>query len=97
MKNKPSIITFIFVITSLFLVVIFHKITIHNSEDISKNFITLNFIKDVSFILITGFLLRFIIINNDRKNAGILEKLKSNTKEIIESNERYDIVAKATR
>lgn len=96
MKNKPSIITFIFVITSLFLVVIFHKITIHNSEDISKNFITLNFIKDVSFILITGFLLRFIIINNDRKNAGILEKLKSNTKEIIESNERYDIVAKAT-
>jgi PAS domain S-box-containing protein len=96
MKNKSSIITFIFVITSLFLVVIFHKITIHNSEDISKNFITLNFIKDVTFILVTGFILRFIIINNDRKNTGILEKLNSNTKEIIESNERYDIVAKAT-
>lgn len=96
MKNKSSIITFIFVITSLFLVVIFHKLIIYNTENISKDFLVLNFIKDISFILITGIILRFIILNNDRKNTGILEKLSSNTKEIIESNERYDIVAKAT-
>jgi PAS domain S-box-containing protein len=96
MKNKSSIITFIFVISSLFLVVLFHKLIIFNSENISKDFLILNFIKDVSFILITGVIFRFIIINNNRKNAGILEKLNSNTKEIIKSNERYDIVAKAT-
>ena len=95
MKNKSSIITFIFVITSLFLVVIFHKFII-NTETISKDFLMFNFIKDVSFILLTGVILWFIILNNDRKNADILEKLNSNTKEIIKSNERYDIVAKAT-
>jgi len=96
MKNKSTIITFIFIITSLFLVVIFHKLIIFNTGNISKEFLLINFIKDVSFIFITGFILRFIIINNDLKNAGILEKLNSNTQEIIESNERYDIVAKAT-
>ena len=95
MKNKSSIITFIFVITALFLVVIFHKFII-NTETISKDFLMFNFIKDVSFILLTGVILWFIILNNDRKNADILEKLNSNTKEIIKSNERYDIVAKAT-
>lgn len=95
MKNKSSIITFIFVITALFLVVIFHKFII-NTESISKDFLIFNFIKDVSFILLTGVILWFIILNNDRKNADILEKLNSNTKEIIKSNERYDIVAKAT-
>lgn len=96
MKNKSSIIIFIFIITSLFLVVLFHKLLIFNTDNISKEFLLINFIKDVSFIFITGFILRFIIINNDRKNEGILEKLNSNTQEIIESNERYDIVAKAT-
>ena len=95
MKNKSSIITFIFVITALFLVVIFHKFII-NTESISKDFLIFNFIKDVSFIILTGVILWFIILNNDRKNADILEKLNSNTKEIIKSNERYDIVAKAT-
>lgn len=96
MKNKSTIITFIFIITALFLVVIFHKLIIFKTENISKEFLLINFIKDVSFIFITGFILRFIILNNDYKNAGILEKLNSNTQEIIESNERYDIVAKAT-
>lgn len=96
MKNKSSIITFIFIITSLFLVIVFHKLIIFNTENIAKEFLLINFSKDVAFIIITGFILRFIIINNDRKNAGILQKLNSNTKEIIASNERYDIVAKAT-
>lgn len=96
MKNKSSIITFIFIITSLFLVVIFHKFIIYNTENIAQEFLTVNFLKDVAFIIITGLILRFIIVNNDRKNAGILKQLNANTKEIIESNERYDIVAKAT-
>ncbi|MEN2400483.1 PAS domain-containing sensor histidine kinase [Flavobacterium sp. MC2016-06] len=53
-------------------------------------------IKDVFFILTTGLIFKQILSKNDNKNIAIFEKLKETNEEIKESNEKYDIVAKAT-
>lgn len=55
-----------------------------------------NLIKDVIFILFVGLLFRYILSKNEKRNSRILEKIKSNNNEIKESNEKYDIVSKAT-
>lgn len=62
----------------------------------TKALITFHFLKDVLFIIIAGLIIRFVIARNDKRNINILEKLQSSTTEIKDSNERYDIVAKAT-
>lgn len=55
-----------------------------------------NLIKDVIFILFVGLLFRYILYKNEKRNSRILEKIKSNNNEIKESNEKCDIVSKAT-
>ena len=55
-----------------------------------------NLIKDVIFILFVGLLFRYTLSKNEKRNSRILEKIKSNNNEIKESNEKYDIVSKAT-
>ena len=55
-----------------------------------------NLIKDVIFILFVGLFFRYILYKNEKRNSRILEKIKSNNNEIKESNEKYDIVSKAT-
>jgi PAS domain S-box-containing protein len=95
MKNKSNIITFIFVIISLFLTLIAHRLLLNVGKH-NPHFVTYHFIKDTVYILFTGIIIRFIIIQNDNKNISILEKLKRTNNEIKDSNERYDIVAKAT-
>jgi PAS domain S-box-containing protein len=65
---------------------------IKNSTDSSLYF----FIRDFSFILISGIILKYILYRNDQNNKAVFEKLKVTNNEILESNERYDIVAKAT-
>lgn len=62
----------------------------------TKALITFHFLKDVLFIIIAGLIIRFVIAKNDKRNINILEQLQSSTTEIKDSNERYDIVAKAT-
>jgi hypothetical protein len=37
-----------------------------------------------------------ILSENDNRNSTIIQKLKNTIKEITESNEKFDIVAKAT-
>lgn len=54
------------------------------------------YVRDFIFILISGIILKFILYQNDQKNKSVFEKLQVTNNEIIESNERYDIVAKAT-
>ncbi|GAA3750322.1 PAS domain-containing sensor histidine kinase [Flavobacterium ginsengisoli] len=53
-------------------------------------------IKDIIFILITGLVFSFILSKNEKRNITIFEKLNKTNEEIKESNEKYDIVAKAT-
>jgi len=53
-------------------------------------------IKDIVFILITVLVFSFILSKNEKRNITIFEKLNKTNEEIKESNEKYDIVAKAT-
>lgn len=96
MKKKSNIIAFIFVIATLFVAVLSHKIILDLGANDSKSLCMLHFGKDIIFILVAGFVLRFVILKNDEKNEGILKKLTEINNEIRDSNERYDIVAKAT-
>lgn len=53
-------------------------------------------IKDIVFALISGIIIYIILSKRDIRNTAIFKKLKSTNNEIKDSNERYDIVAKAT-
>lgn len=96
MKSKSNIISFVFIISSLFLAIVMHLILRGSFKNDFQSLITFHFIKDVSFIIAAGLLIRFVIARNDKRNISILEQLQSINSEIKESNERYDIVAKAT-
>jgi len=65
-------------------------------KHISINHSSFSFINDVLFILLSGIILKYVLYKNDIKNSSIFIKLKNSNKEIKESNERYDIVSKAT-
>jgi PAS domain S-box-containing protein len=79
---------------SLFVTIICHKLL--TSFISSKENFYFFIIKDIIFILITGLVFKYILSKNENKNISIFEKLKQTNEEIKESNEKYDIVAKAT-
>ena len=93
MKNKTNQITITYILVSLFLAVIYREVLkyIHPANPLS-----FNFINDILFILSSGILLKYVLYKNDIKNTEIYKKLKNTNNEIKESNERYDIVSKAT-
>ncbi|BDU27517.1 histidine kinase [Flavobacterium sp. GSB-24] len=62
----------------------------------SSEYQYLSLIKDIIFILITGLVFKFILAKNEKRSITIFEKLNKTNEEIKESNEKYDIVAKAT-
>ena len=94
MKSKTLQITLIYIIISLFMAIICHKLlTIYFSPTESYN---LFLAKDIIFILATGLVFKYILSKNEVKNKSVFEKLKQTNEEIKESNEKYDIVAKAT-
>jgi len=62
----------------------------------SSEYLYLSLIKDIIFISITGLVFRFILAKNEKRSITIFEKLNKTNEEIKESNEKYDIVAKAT-
>ena len=94
MKNKTTQIIIIYLLAALFVVVIFHKFEILYS--LTKNYPTLNFFKDIFFVLSTAILFKYIFTKNEIRNNVFFDQLRQTNKDIKESNERYDIVAKAT-
>jgi PAS domain S-box-containing protein len=48
------------------------------------------------FISLSGLILKTVLYKNDIKNSTVFQTLKDTNDEIKESNDRYDIVAKAT-
>ncbi|OUL61709.1 PAS domain-containing protein [Flavobacterium sp. AJR] len=94
MKNKTNQITLIYFVISLFLAIICHKYLLNNISN--TQYYYFSFIKDLVFIILTGLLYRFILSKNDARNITVFEKLKKSNDEIKESNEKYNIVAKAT-
>ncbi|WP_235921914.1 PAS domain-containing sensor histidine kinase [Flavobacterium phycosphaerae] len=97
MKNNSNKTTLTYVLILLFVTVIGHKIVANLSSDhIPDTILRYSYLKDLVLILFSGFVFKYILYRNDKKNESIFEKLQETNNEIIESNERYDIVAKAT-
>ncbi|AWG21801.1 PAS domain-containing sensor histidine kinase [Flavobacterium faecale] len=94
MKNKINQITIVYLLIALFAVIVFHKLSIKFVP--SWNYPVYNFAKDITLVTFTGLIFRLILKENNRKNKIVFEKLKANTAEIRESNEKFNIVAKAT-
>jgi len=94
MKSKTLQIILVYIIISLFMAIICHKLLTGFIS--SKEYFYFFILKDILFILITGLIFKYILSKNESKNISIFEKLKSTNEEIKESNEKYDIVAKAT-
>jgi PAS domain S-box-containing protein len=94
MKNKTNQIATFYILSSLFIAIISFKLLKIYASHIDCYLYS--FIKDLIFITITGFFFKYILHNNDKRNAEFYEKLKQTNNKIKESNEKYDIVAKAT-
>jgi len=74
--------------------IICHKLLTNYFSATEKYYLFL--IKDIVYIVITGLVFKYILSKNDLRNVSVFEKLKQTNEEIKESNEKYDIVAKAT-
>jgi PAS domain S-box-containing protein len=96
MKNKANKITFLYMLFSIILTIVGYYILdkFHTTNDLV--FLNFSFLKDVVFIVFSGIVFKIVLTKNDKRNSLIFERLKDNNEEIKESNERYDIVAKAT-
>ena len=94
MKNKTNQITVIYLIIAMFTAIVFHKLLLKFSK--TNNYEVFNFLKDIILVTSTGLIYRYILSKNDNRNKAIFEKLKNTNDEIKESNDKYDIVAKAT-
>jgi len=96
MKNKANKITLLYILFSILLAVIGYYVLnkFHTTQD--TVFLNYSFIKDIIFIVFSGIIFKIVLTKNDNRNQRIFEKLQANNEEIKESNERYDIVAKAT-
>ena len=91
MKNKNLKTALIFTIISLagmfFCHFLLQKFTIESNYYL---------IKDILFVLITGVVIKLILSNKEDRHNKVFKKLIDTNTKITESNERYDIVSKAT-
>lgn len=95
MQSKLKKITLIYVIISLFMAIICHKFLTHNI--LNPEFYSYVFIKDILFIFFTGLIFNYILVKNEKRNIRVLKRMQIANRGIRESNEKYDIVSKATR
>lgn len=79
----------------MFVAFVGHQFYLDYSKNLQDTSLYL-YIRDFIFILISGIILKFILWHNENNNKSVFEKLQITNNEILESNERYDIVAKAT-
>ncbi|MGZ9735841.1 PAS domain-containing sensor histidine kinase [Flavobacterium sp. GNP002] len=94
MKSKTNQVITVYILISMFVAIVSHKLLTQYISDSNHQFYT--FTKDIFFIFLTGIIFKLILSKNDNRNKSIFEKLKNTNNEIKESNEKYDIVAKAT-
>ncbi len=91
-SNKITLIYFVILITTGFLA---QKILTDYFPSLAENTVFAN-TKDLILIILSVFLFRYFLYVNEKYNKTVLDKLKKSNQDIIESKERYDIVAKAT-
>jgi PAS domain S-box-containing protein len=94
MKDKADQITLTYVIIALLIAVICYLLSIEYYSSQNWKYVTLA--KDIFFITTTGLLFRYIISKTNKRNSEIYKHLKQTNDKLKESNEKYDIVAKAT-
>ncbi|WP_091258119.1 PAS domain-containing sensor histidine kinase [Flavobacterium omnivorum] len=94
MKSKTNQVIIIYILISVFVAIVSHKLLLQYISNENLPFYT--FTKDLLFVLFTGLIFKLILSKNDNRNVAIFEKLKNTNDEIKESNEKYNIVAKAT-
>src|SRR4051812_43999737 len=94
MKNMTNKIILIYILVSLFMAVICHELL--GKYFSLYNYPSFSFIEDIIFIAVSGAFLKYILNKKDTKNSAVYNKLKDTNIEIKESNEKYDIVSKAT-
>jgi len=97
MKNNSNKITIIYALILMFMAIIGHKLFVFYFPDsTNETLLKYSFTKDLIYIIFSGLILKFILYKNETRNKSVFKKLKVTNIEIKESNERYDIVAKAT-
>lgn len=97
MKNNSNRITLIYVLILMFVAILGHKLFANYFlEGTDQNSFEYSYTKDIIYIVFSGLLLKLILYQNEMRNKSVFEKLQLTNIEIKESNERYDIVAKAT-
>ncbi|MES2239923.1 MAG: PAS domain-containing protein [Bacteroidota bacterium] len=94
MKSKTNQITIIYLLIAVVLATFLYKITSLYLKP--EDYLLFNLVKDFLLILLTAISFRYILSKNENKNNAVFEKLENTNNEIKESNEKYDIVAKAT-
>ena len=94
MKNKNNRITQIYILVSLIMAVICHELL--GKYFSLYTYPLYNLILNSVFIVVSAIFLRYILDKKDFKNTSVYNKLRNTNIEIKESNERYDIVSKAT-
>ncbi|OYQ46143.1 sensor histidine kinase [Flavobacterium aurantiibacter] len=96
MKSNANKITVVFVLVAAFVAIV--SVVTMDAAFSSDTFdhLYLHIARDLVFIILTAFVLRYFIIKNDQRNRDTLRSLEERTKAIKQANERYDIVAKAT-
>lgn len=94
MKSKTNHVIIIYILSSLFIVIISHKLFKHC---IPENYVLhYTFILPCFFVFYTGLVFKFILSKNDKRNRIIFDELENTNREINETIEKYNIVSKAT-
>lgn len=90
-SNRITLIYFVILVAVVFLT---QKIFTSYSLTNETNLMFTN--KEIVIIVLSIVLFRYFLYANEKHNKSVLSKLKKSNQDIIESKERYDIVAKAT-
>lgn len=94
MREKANLITLTYILSALFLAVISYNLTKRYSIYLDCYYFT--FYKDIFSITCTGFFFRYILSKNNKRNTEIYKNIQQANYQLKESNQKYDIVAKAT-
>jgi PAS domain S-box-containing protein len=94
MKSNTNKVILFYSLATLIIVVTYHTMAQHfvNEESIS----TYGYTKDIIFVIITSLFLKIILSKNDEISTRNFNTQKKINEAIRESNDKYDIVAKAT-
>ncbi|WP_158729427.1 MULTISPECIES: PAS domain S-box protein [unclassified Flavobacterium] len=94
MKSNTNKVILFYSLATLIIVVTYHTMAQHfvNEQSIS----TYGYTKDIIFVIITSLFLKIILSKNDEISTRNFNTQKKINEAIRESNDKYDIVAKAT-